>query len=112
MARDLPARFRSLLPIPATQTASAARTDQPVREGPDEGDVERLAGQPTPTRLLRFPAVRERTGLSRSTIWRLEQQGLFPRRRRISHRRVAWAAEEVLTWTQSRIAGIDASGDR
>ena len=112
MARDLPERFRSSPPMPATQTASAARSDQPARERPDEGDGERLAGQPAPTRLLRFPAVRERTGLSRSTIWRLEQQGLFPRRRRISRRRVAWAAEEVLTWTQSKIAGIDAAGDR
>ena len=30
-------------------------------------------------KLLRFPTVRERTGLSRSTIWRLEQRGEFPR---------------------------------
>ena len=30
-----------------------------------------------PFRFLRFPAVRARTGLSRSTIWRLERQGAF-----------------------------------
>ena len=35
-------------------------------------------------KLLRFPMVRERTGLSRSTIWRLERCGDFPKHRRIS----------------------------
>jgi predicted DNA-binding transcriptional regulator AlpA len=34
--------------------------------------------------LLRFAAVRERTGLSRSTIWRLEHRGQSPKHRPIS----------------------------
>jgi len=32
-----------------------------------------------PLKLLRFNAVRERTGLSRSTVWRLEGRGAFPK---------------------------------
>ena len=42
-----------------------------------------------PLRFLRFPAVRARTGLSRTTIWRLERQGDFPCHRRISRNAVA-----------------------
>jgi prophage regulatory protein len=60
-------------------------------------------GEGPPARLLRFPAVRERTGLSRSTIWRLERRGDSPRHRRISPNAVAWVEGEVVQWIQSRI---------
>jgi prophage regulatory protein len=52
---------------------------------------------------LRFPAVRARTGLSRSTIWRLERQGSFPRHRRISRNVVAWVEDEVAEWMRSKL---------
>src|SRR4051812_50063267 len=55
-------------------------------------------------RLLRFPDVRNRTGLSRSTIWRLERDGRFPRHRRISANAVAWPEDEVLAWIRIKIA--------
>ena len=54
-------------------------------------------------RFLRFPAVRARTGLSRSTIWRLEQQGSFPRHRRISKNAVAWLDDEITAWIRSKL---------
>jgi prophage regulatory protein len=54
-------------------------------------------------RFLRFPAVRARTGLSRSTIWRLERQGGFPRHRRISRNAVAWVEDEVTDWMRSKL---------
>lgn len=57
-------------------------------------------------KLLRFPAVRERTGLSRSTIWRLERHGAFPRHRRISANAVAWVEEEVVSWIHSKVGDI------
>ena len=53
-------------------------------------------------RLVAFDFVRELTGLSRSTVWRLERQGLFPQRRRISRRRVAWVSSEIQGWTEAR----------
>lgn len=56
----------------------------------------------TPLKLLRFPAIRERTGLSRSTIWRLERRGVFPRHRRISANTVAWIEEEIDIWIRER----------
>ena len=57
-------------------------------------------------KLLRFPAVRERTGLSRSTIWRLERHSDFPKHRRISANVVAWVEEEVIGWIHSKIGDI------
>jgi len=59
-------------------------------------------GTTTPARLLRFPTVRERTGLSRSTIWRLERRGEFPRHRRISPNAVGWMEQEVVAWILTR----------
>jgi prophage regulatory protein len=60
---------------------------------------------PVTPRLLRFQAVRERTGLSRSTIWRMERRGEFPRHHRISSNVVAWVEGEVSDWIRSRVAG-------
>ena len=57
-------------------------------------------------KLLRFPAVRERTGLSRSTIWRLERHGDFPKHRRISANVVAWVEAEVMSWIHSKVGDI------
>ena len=64
-----------------------------------------LGGRTLPLRLLRFPVVRERTGLSRSTIWRLERRGEFPRHHRIAPNVVAWVEEDVIGWIEGRTAG-------
>jgi prophage regulatory protein len=53
---------------------------------------------------LRIEEVKAFTGLSRSTIWRLERDGHFPKRIRISRRAVAWRATEIEAWIGSRIA--------
>ena len=68
-----------------------------IRTGPEADVASR------PLRLLRFPVVRARTGLSRTTIWRLERQGEFPRHRRISRNAVAWAEHEVADWIRSKL---------
>lgn len=52
-------------------------------------------------RLLRFPMVRERTGLSRSTIWRLERNGSFPTHRRLSSNAVGWLEDEIADWIEA-----------
>ena len=46
--------------------------------------------------------VRGVTGLSRTTVWRLEAQGDFPRRRQITAKRVGWLVSEVEEWAESR----------
>lgn len=67
-----------------------------------------VAAPMTPVKLLRFPVVRERTGLSRSTIWRLERRGEFPKHHRIAPNVVAWSEHEVSRWIEERL-GADAS---
>lgn len=60
------------------------------------------SSSPAPIRLLRFPEVRHRTGLSRTTIWRLERRGTFPAHRRISSNAVGWLEADVNTWINTR----------
>lgn len=50
--------------------------------------------------LLKLDEVTALTNLSRSTIDRLEREGRFPRRRRISQRAVRWLAFEVDAWVR------------
>ena len=40
--------------------------------------------------------------LSRTSVWRLESQGLFPKRRQITPQRVGWLVSEVEKWAESR----------
>ena len=42
---------------------------------------------------------------SRQHVWRLEQKGLFPKRRRLSANRVAWSAREIQEFLDSRERG-------
>ncbi|SKA13313.1 transcriptional regulator, AlpA family [Trichlorobacter thiogenes] len=42
------------------------------------------------------------TGLSRSTIWRLEKEKSFPSRRSLSGKRVGWIRTEVDEWLATR----------
>ena len=56
--------------------------------------------------LLRLRRVVEVTGLSSSSLWRLEQAGEFPRRVRIGARAVGWLEEAVEEWVRSRPLGM------
>jgi prophage regulatory protein len=58
-------------------------------------------------KLLRFPTVRELTGLSRSTMWRLERRGEFPKHHRIAPNIVAWSESEVTRWIEERLGADD-----
>jgi prophage regulatory protein len=51
---------------------------------------------------LRINEIKARTGLSRSTIWRLEREGLFPARKRLSKRAVGWSSSEIAAWLEGR----------
>lgn len=61
-----------------------------------------------PYAVMRFPSVRELTGLSRSTIWRLEQEGDFPARMKLSKSSVGWRTTEVAKWLDKRERGARA----
>lgn len=53
-------------------------------------------------RFMRRPEVRQISGLSDSTIDRLEKLGDFPRRCRIGPRSVGWPESQVIAWLENR----------
>ncbi|MFL9841160.1 AlpA family phage regulatory protein [Sphingomonas sp. ST-64] len=55
----------------------------------------------TPDRILRLKTVLERTGLSRSTMYRKIHQGSFPRQIAISTRCAGWRESEVSAWLRN-----------
>ncbi len=57
----------------------------------------------TDERFLREPEVHRVTGLSRTTRWRLEQSGRFPRKRKLSDNAVGWLASEIEAWMAERV---------
>ena len=54
------------------------------------------------SKLLTQKQVVDLVGLSRTTIWRLERSGQFPRRRQVSTKAVRWNLAEILDWMNSR----------
>lgn len=60
-----------------------------------------LVAEP-PDRLLPWPKVRDLTGISRTTAWRLQKAGDFPLPVVISPGRVGWRERELETWKASR----------
>ena len=53
-------------------------------------------------RILRAREVSDLTGLSPTTIWRLEKSGDFPARRRLAANSIGYLASEILAWIESR----------
>ena len=53
-------------------------------------------------RFVRMEEVVAWTGLSRTTIWRMEQEGQFPSRRALSAGAVGWLEDEVIQWMKDR----------
>ena len=57
-----------------------------------------------PDRFLREREVRNVTGLSRTTRWRMENENNFPKRRQISTGAVGWKESEIQAWVADRQA--------
>ena len=69
-----------------------------------------IAGFDTPQRrLIRIREVRELTGLSRSYIYSLSAEGLFPRSIPLvpGGTARAWLHDEVMDWLEGRVAERD-----
>ena len=56
-----------------------------------------------PHTVLRLPAVKARTGLSRSTIYLRVSQGAFPAPVSLGGRAVGWIEAEVNSWLTAQI---------
>lgn len=61
--------------------------------------------------LLRLPEVRQRTGLSTNSVYRLGAAGKFPRPIKIGPRASAWVEEEIDAWIEQRIQASRISKD-
>lgn len=53
-------------------------------------------------KLIRLPEVCNLTGLSRSSLYRAINAGLFPRSVQLGQRSVAWRLDQVEDWINSR----------
>jgi prophage regulatory protein len=56
--------------------------------------------------ILRTTDVIRLTGLSRTTLWRLERRGGFPARLRLGPNSVGWLDDEVRQWIKARPRGM------
>ena len=91
--RDTPdflTHFLLKLPFTLVPTGTSRR--------PEAGEeLKKMGG-----RLLRPREVERITGLSRSSVYRLMQDGEFPRPVRVGHAVVRWSESDIATWMESR----------
>lgn len=59
---------------------------------------------PHPVQFYRLQTLKQRLGVSGSTIWSWIKQGRFPRGKKLSENVTAWSAEDVERWAAERIA--------
>src|SRR4051794_6122688 len=78
-------------PLMKSERRAPARSAGAITPAPSVGSA-------LPTRILRVGEVMVRTGLSRTTLWRLERRGLFPAKRYLSAGAVGWIEAEVEDW--------------
>lgn len=90
----------TLRPNSPAEAAPEVRAAEPASRDHVQDGVRAMNS--TSLKFIRFTSVRDRTGLSRSTIWRLERQGAFPKHRRLSVNAVGWLEEEVNDWVLTR----------
>jgi prophage regulatory protein len=55
------------------------------------------------SRILRLKTVLDRTGLTRSTLYRKIERGTFPKQVQISERCVGWRESEIDAWLRNPI---------
>ncbi len=59
------------------------------------------------TTILRLPQLKALTGLSRSSIYKYIQDGVFPRPIALGPRSVGWLDQEVEAWIAEKAASRD-----
>jgi prophage regulatory protein len=55
-------------------------------------------------RAIRYPELYRKTGLHRSTIWRMERQGAFPKSIPLGKNSKGWLESEVDEWLNEKRA--------
>lgn len=104
--RELPTKTTGTVSIRALNGAQAPNSHASRTTAMAGAAVADPASRRAPLKLLRFPEVRQLTGLSRSTVWRLEGRGEFPRHHRIAPNVVAWLEDDVANWIRLRTEAV------
>ena len=52
--------------------------------------------------VLRWPAVKAMTGISRVTCWRWSKSNQFPKPKKIGPNSVGWLQSEIVAWMRTR----------
>lgn len=77
-------------------------TDHNPHKGPKTPDRPKRSNKSKPKsdvdRIVRSKELHEITGLSRTTIWRLENKGKFPKRIPLGVHSVGWKLSEIKQW--------------
>lgn len=81
-------------------TTASIEPSGPLKRMAMDSDASSLTA-PSPMQLLRLPSVVARTGLARSTIYKLMAAHTFPTPVKISARAVAWRSSDIEQWTRS-----------
>jgi prophage regulatory protein len=66
------------------------------------------ATQTNPQQFYRLPHLKQRLGVSGSSIWAWVKAGKFPKPIKLSENCTAWNAADVEAWAQARIAASQA----
>lgn len=66
---------------------------------------------PTPNTLIKLPAVKERTTLSTSELYRRIEAGTFPKQIKLGAKAVAWLEHEVNEWIEQHISASRTATD-
>ena len=66
----------------------------------------------SPTRFLRLHHVKERLGISSSSIWAWVKQGKFPKPIKLSKNTTAWIESDIEEWSQLRISASQGGGEQ
>tara|TARA_R100000005_G_C4982571_1_gene191913 strand:+ start:1456 stop:1677 length:222 start_codon:yes stop_codon:yes gene_type:complete len=53
-------------------------------------------------RILKLPEVIERTGLSKSSIYAYQKEGVFPKPINLGPRSVGWVEQDIASWIESK----------
>jgi prophage regulatory protein len=101
---------RKTLSPPPTEIFNVHDAWRPFRpdESRDDDQARVLPPEATPRsrdpiRLLRLPQVMDVVGLSRSTIYALQEEGHFPKSVKLATRAVGWVETEIQAWLAERI---------
>ncbi|HBR4700820.1 AlpA family phage regulatory protein [Klebsiella pneumoniae] len=79
--------------------------DEAIRTLPENADDYRALKERVATRQYRFLSMAQtikKTGLSRSTLERMEKEGTFPQRLTISEGRKGWHSKDVNVWMEAQ----------